>query len=90
MGKRYTQLTTVRLTVSIIICLATTAINNDWENLVDHFDFLRNRESQHQVLTSQILRRVMGWTLFEAGLVICMALGQVMYWKKFFEQRRYL
>jgi hypothetical protein len=57
---------------------------------VDHFDFLRNREAQHQVLTSQILSRVMGWTLLEAGLVVAMALGQVMYWKKFFEQRRYL
>jgi hypothetical protein len=66
------------------------AINSDWQNLVDHFDFLRNREAQHHVLTSQILSRVMGWTLLEAGLVVCMALGQVMYWKKFFEQRRYL
>jgi hypothetical protein len=65
-------------------------INNDWQNLVDHFDFLRNREAQHAMLSSQILSRVMGWTLLEAALVVTMAIGQVMYWKKLFEQRRYL
>jgi len=67
-----------------------TNIYGDWRLLLDHFDFLRNREAQHTVLTSQILSRVMGWTLLEAFLVIAMATGQVLYWKKFFEQRRYL
>lgn len=61
-----------------------------WQTLLDHFDFLRNREAQHTVLTSQILSRVMSWTVIEAILVIGMAVGQVLYWRKFFEQRRYL
>jgi hypothetical protein len=41
-------------------------------------------------MTEQILSRVMSWTLIEAALVILMATAQVIYWRKFFEQRRYL
>jgi hypothetical protein len=65
-------------------------IQNDWQNLLDHFDFLRKREAVHTTMTEQILSRVMSWTLIEAALVILMATAQVMYWRKFFEQRRYL
>jgi emp24/gp25L/p24 family/GOLD len=65
-------------------------IQVDWQNLLDHFDFLRNREAVHSQLTKQIHDRVMGWTILEAVLVVAMALAQVAYWKKFFEQRRYL
>jgi len=65
-------------------------IENDWQNLLDHFDFLRRREAVHTTLAQQILGRVMSWTVIQALLVIIMAVGQVMYWKKFFEQRRYL
>jgi hypothetical protein len=41
-------------------------------------------------LTNEILARIMGWTVVEACVVIAMAVAQVMYWRKFFEQRRYL
>jgi emp24/gp25L/p24 family/GOLD len=61
-----------------------------WQNLLDHFDFLRNREAMHRQLTSQINDRVMGWTIVESILVVTMAVGQVWYWKAFFEKRRYL
>jgi hypothetical protein len=61
-----------------------------WRTLLDHFDFLRVRESQHTLLSTQIMSRVMSWTLLEAVLVVTMAVGQVLYWRKFFEQRRYL
>ena len=69
---------------------AAAATERQWQNLLDHFDFLRNREAIHRQLTSQINDRVMGWTIIEAVLVVTMAVGQVWYWKKFFEQRRYL
>jgi len=65
-------------------------IVSHWQTLLDHFDFLRNREAQHTQLTSQILSRVMTWTVIESVLVIGMAVGQVLYWRKFFEQKRYL
>jgi hypothetical protein len=68
----------------------STKILQDWENLMDHFDFLRNREAVHKKLTDGILNRITRWNQIEAFLVIGMALGQVMYWRKFFETRRYL
>lgn len=69
---------------------AASATEQQWQNLLDHFDFLRNREAIHRQLTGQINDRVMGWTIIEAVLVVTMAVGQVWYWKSFFEQRRYL
>ena len=69
---------------------AATSTERQWQNLLDHFDFLRNREAYHLQLTGQINDRVMGWTIVEAVLVVSMAVAQVMYWKTFFEQRRYL
>lgn len=72
------------------LVLQAEEISLNWRTLLDHFDFLRNREAQHALMSSQILSRVMTWTILEAALVITMAVGQVLYWRKFFEQRRYL
>lgn len=65
-------------------------VETDWKNLVDHYVYLRNREALAVQLSQKIQDRVMGWTFFEALLVIAMAIGQVLYWRKFFETRRYL
>lgn len=65
-------------------------VEDDWRNLIDHFDYLRNRESTHTILMHQIRDRVLGWTVVEAILVITMAVGQILYWKRFFEKKRYL
>eukprot|EP00535_Pseudo-nitzschia_heimii_P004031 CAMPEP_0197183298 /NCGR_PEP_ID=MMETSP1423-20130617/7740_1 /TAXON_ID=476441 /ORGANISM="Pseudo-nitzschia heimii, Strain UNC1101" /LENGTH=238 /DNA_ID=CAMNT_0042633863 /DNA_START=81 /DNA_END=797 /DNA_ORIENTATION=- len=65
-------------------------IHQDWDILEDHFDFLRNREGIHYQMNDKIMKRLSNWTYVEAALVIFMAVGQVMYWKKFFEKRRYL
>jgi len=65
-------------------------IHQDWEVLQDHFEFLRNREGIHFGMMNEIMKRLKHWTYIEATLVIIMAMGQVMYWKKFFEKRRYL
>lgn len=65
-------------------------IHQDWEILQDHFDFLRGREWIHFGMNDQIMNRLARWTYIECLLVIMMAVGQVMYWKKFFEKRRYL
>jgi hypothetical protein len=65
-------------------------IHLDWDILQDHFDFLRNREAIHEEMNDAIVNRLSKWTYIEAILVVGMATGQVMYWKKFFEKRRYL
>lgn len=63
---------------------------DQWENLQDHFSYLHFREVEHRRMSEQINDRVMGWTILESFLVVTMAIGQVMYWKSFFEQRRFL
>jgi len=65
-------------------------IDQDWQNLVDHYDFLRNREANHRELVEAIFTRLWKWTLIEAIIVVFMAFLQVVYLRKFFEQRRYL
>jgi len=72
------------------IAEAAVSIETEWSNLMDHFEFLRSREASHLKITNEIMGRIMGWALIEAFVVILMAVCQVMYWRKFFEQRRYL
>lgn len=67
-----------------------TQIHHDWEEMQDHLMFVRNREAIHMSMNDAILARLSRWTYIEAFLVIGMATGQVLYWKKFFETRRYL
>lgn len=67
-----------------------SSIDQDWQNMLDHYDFLRTRESNHRELIEAIFTRLWKWTLIEAVLVVFMAFLQVMYLRKFFEQRRYL
>lgn len=69
---------------------SSSAILEDWESLTDHFDFLRNREGIHQEMNDAILNRIQRWTIIEALLVMGMATGQVLYWRRFFEKKRYL
>lgn len=65
-------------------------IHEDWAVMLDHLDYAHNREAVNEELANSILHRLAKWTYIEALLVIGMATGQVMYWKKFFETRRYL
>jgi hypothetical protein len=65
-------------------------IHQDWDTLQDHFDFLRNREAIHEEMNHEIISKLTWWTYIEAFVVIGMAVLQTMYWKKFFEKRRYL
>lgn len=66
------------------------SVESQWHNLVDHYVYLRTREALAGQLGQHIQQRVVGWTILEATLVVLMAVGQVWYWKKFLETRRYL
>jgi emp24/gp25L/p24 family/GOLD len=72
-----------------VIDTADTSVES-WHHLLDHFDYMHNREAIHDRLLQQTSNRVIGWSIVEAILVIAMAIAQVCYWKSFFEQRRYL
>lgn len=58
--------------------------------MMDHQEYMRGRENKHSVLTEMTFNRVVQWTVLEAIVLALIACGQVLYLKKFFEQRRYL
>lgn len=58
--------------------------------MMDHQEYMRGRENKHSVLAEMTFNRVVQWTVLEAIVLALIACGQVLYLKKFFEQRRYL
>jgi hypothetical protein len=65
-------------------------LQEEWETLLDHYTFLKTRETTHTELTGQIMRRVVRWTIFEGATLALIATGQILYLRKFMETRRYL
>ena len=56
----------------------------------DHQEYMRGRENRHSALADTTLSRIVQWTVLEAVVLVLISCGQVLYLKKFFEQRRYL
>eukprot|EP00563_Minutocellus_polymorphus_P013988 CAMPEP_0181048994 /NCGR_PEP_ID=MMETSP1070-20121207/15729_1 /TAXON_ID=265543 /ORGANISM="Minutocellus polymorphus, Strain NH13" /LENGTH=217 /DNA_ID=CAMNT_0023127809 /DNA_START=109 /DNA_END=762 /DNA_ORIENTATION=+ len=63
---------------------------DDFQDLNDHQAYLKVREAEHRDLTEATYSRIVRWTVLEALVLMAIAGGQVMYLKKFFEQKRYL
>jgi hypothetical protein len=60
------------------------------DDMVDHQSYLQEREFVHRELSEQTFSRVVGWTVTEAIALMTIAIGQIMYLRKFLESRRYL
>jgi hypothetical protein len=60
------------------------------DTMTDHQEYMRERENRHTLLADSTFNRVVQWTLLEAVVLVLISFGQVLYLKKFFEQRRYL
>lgn len=63
---------------------------NGLHTMADHQQYMRERESKHTILADATFNRVVQWTMLEAVVLMLISLGQVLYLRKFFEQRRYL
>lgn len=63
---------------------------NGLHTMSDHQDYMRERENRHTILADTTFNRVVQWTMLEAVVLVLVSIGQVLYLKKFFEQRRYL
>jgi len=66
------------------------SLSLDWESMLDHYGYLRDRETAHTIMSDSIMSRVVRWTILEGLTLLLIALAQVMYLRKFFEKRRYL
>ena len=75
---------------ALLLVKKASKILQDWTNMLDHYEYVRNREALHQEMNDAILSRLSRWTYVEALLGVGMAMAQVLYWKRFFETRRYL
>jgi hypothetical protein len=65
------------------------AVNRELQALMDHFGYMKNRESKHRDIAEGTFAETMTWTLIEAGAVCLVAIAQVFYLRSFLEQKRY-
>lgn len=72
-----------------LIDLSTT-LRDRMELLLDHQEYIKNREAQHRNIVEETFTILTRWTLLEALVLCAIATGQVLYLKKFFETKRYL
>jgi hypothetical protein len=57
-------------------------------DLMSHQEYIKAREGKHRKVTEQTFTQLLVWVIVEAILVILMAIGQVLYLRRFLEKRR--
>jgi hypothetical protein len=69
-------------------------ISNDMQlatqHLMQHFEYMRIRESDHRTVVEKTFSDVFMGALLEAAMVLVVAVGQVFYFRRFLETKRYL
>lgn len=65
-------------------------IEQDLNILVSHHDYLKGREVIHRTIVEKTFSNVLEYTLLEAFLVVCVSVGQVLYFRRFLENKRYI
>lgn len=68
----------------------TYQVREKVEMLLDHQEYIKNRESIHRHVVEETFTMVMRWTLLEASVLTFVACAQVFYLKRFFETKRFL
>lgn len=64
-------------------------VENELRAMMNHQEYMRVRESQHRHVVEQTFSSLLFWSLAEALTVIFGAVGQVMYFRRFLEKKRY-
>ena len=77
-----------RLTANLISM--SDVLMEGLRTMSDHQEYMRGRENRHTTLAELTFHRIVQWTVLEAVVLIIISFGQVLYLKKFFEQKRYL
>lgn len=65
-------------------------VQEEMRAMMHHRDFMRVREADHRALVEMTFASTLSWTLMEAVVVIAMAIGQILYFRRFLEQKTYL
>lgn len=69
---------------------ATRNVFREIGRLKDHYAYVRAREALHRETVEATFSRLMSWTLLQGFTVVLIAVGQIMYFRRFLEQRRYM
>lgn len=67
-----------------------TRLNDKFYMLLDHQEYMKSRDHVQRDLMESTFSMLMKWTVLEAIVLILIATSQVIYFRKFFETKRYL
>lgn len=72
------------------ITQASRDLTREVKNLYNHHEYMRAREARHREVVEQTFSRLMLWICLEVAAVILIAAGQIIYFRRFLERRRYI
>lgn len=64
-------------------------ISKATQHLMQHFEYMRTRESEHRTVVEKTFSDIFLGAVVEATVVLLVALGQVLYFRRFLETKRY-
>jgi emp24/gp25L/p24 family/GOLD len=59
-------------------------------NFYNHHEYMRTREAKHREVVEKTFSQLMMWVILEGVTVILIAGGQILYFRRFLERRRYM
>jgi emp24/gp25L/p24 family/GOLD len=65
-------------------------VQQELRSMENHRSYMRMREADHRVLVEKTFVSTLTWTLTEAVVVIAMAVGQILYFRRFLEKNNFL
>lgn len=69
---------------------ASRNLIRELSRLRDHYGYMKAREAKHRETVEGTFSKLMNWTLLQGTVVVLVAVGQIMYFRRFLEQRRYI
>jgi len=69
---------------------AAADLSRSLSNLINHHQYMRNREGQHREIVEKTFAQLMWWVILEALFVVGIAGAQILYFRNFLEKRRYM
>mmetsp|Transcript_24444 Transcript_24444/g.59853 ORF Transcript_24444/g.59853 Transcript_24444/m.59853 type:complete len:229 (+) Transcript_24444:207-893(+) len=65
-------------------------LSRELTKLQNHHEYMRAREAKHRETVEYTFSKLLAWALAQASGVILIAVGQIVYLKRFLERRRYI
>ena len=69
---------------------AATGLRQKLRDLRSHHVYMKSREGKHRRIAEKTFSQLLVWCLMEAVIIILIAVGQIMYFRRFLEKRRYM